>query len=151
MLQAECLKCGHVADQALPVCPKCGAIHAKVHAARAAADQAEAAARSTAAAKESAAAALQARVASERANASILRQHVCTVCHTVSTPGTRTPGSLMIELVLWIFIVPGLIYTLWRHSARGKVCRACGSTNIVPAKTPAGRKLLRDLGMLVDG
>lgn len=49
----------------------------------------------------------------------------------------RTPGSTAIELVLWIcFIVPGLIYSLWRLSARKPACSKCGSTDLVPPDSP---------------
>ncbi|MEA2162162.1 MAG: hypothetical protein QOK37_289 [Thermoanaerobaculia bacterium] len=68
---------------------------------------------------------------------------VCSNCGSVDRIKTDTPGSILIELVLWIaFIIPGLVYSFWRLSARKKVCAACGSANLVPADTPAGRRLI---------
>lgn len=70
---------------------------------------------------------------------------VCTTCghHGPTTQHTR--GTILIELVLWLlFLVPGLIYSLWRLSTRRNVCTACGGATLVPADTPAGRKLLQD-------
>jgi hypothetical protein len=68
---------------------------------------------------------------------------VCTVCHTADHPKTRTKGSFFIEIVLWIcFIIPGVLYSLWRMTTRAKVCRSCGAEAIVPASSPAGRRII---------
>lgn len=68
---------------------------------------------------------------------------ICTVCHTAGNAGKKTPGSILIELVLWcFFIVPGLIYSLWRMASKKAVCRSCGSEAIVPVGSPAGQRLL---------
>jgi hypothetical protein len=68
---------------------------------------------------------------------------VCSNCGSVDDVKSYTPGSILIELVLWIaFIIPGLVYSFWRLSARKEVCAACGSANLVPADTPAGRRLI---------
>ena len=70
---------------------------------------------------------------------------VCTTCGHHASPKAATRGSFLIELVLWLmFLVPGLIYSLWRLSTRQQQCAACGSTALVPPDTPAGRKLLRE-------
>lgn len=69
------------------------------------------------------------------------------VCKSCGNAGSRidTPGSVAVELVLWLcFIVPGLIYSLWRRSAQRDVCDRCGSPDIVPLDTPIGRKLATD-------
>ena len=70
-------------------------------------------------------------------------QHkACKECGTVAEPTVKTPGSIGIELILWLcFFVPGLIYSLWRRSKRHDVCAACGSTRIVPASSPDGAKI----------
>lgn len=74
------------------------------------------------------------------------RQWVCTQCKSIDSAATNTKGSILIEIVLWLcFIVPGLLYSLWRHTAREQVCRACGSTSIVPADSPRGRELTKDV------
>lgn len=67
----------------------------------------------------------------------------CKTCGTVAKPSTETPGSILIELVLWCcFIVPGLVYSLWRHNKRHAACPKCGSADLIPADSPlasAGR------------
>lgn len=66
----------------------------------------------------------------------------CKDCGSIGEPKTVTKGSIWIEVVLWLcFIVPGLIYSIWRHATRHDACRACGSTSIVPLDTPVGREL----------
>ena len=72
---------------------------------------------------------------------------ICATCGTVDEPKKVMKGSFLIELVLWIFlIVPGLLYSLWRLvTPRTKVCRSCGSTNIIPLDSPVGQKLQKEL------
>lgn len=46
------------------------------------------------------------------------------------------------ELFLFLlFIVPGLIYGVWRLTTKRKICPACGSVDLVPVNSPVGRKL----------
>ena len=67
----------------------------------------------------------------------------CLTCHSVGNPKTETRGSILIEIVLWLcFLVPGLVYSLWRLTTRRKVCRQCGSAQLVPVTSPAARKAL---------
>lgn len=55
----------------------------------------------------------------------------CPNCSFEGEAKTKTPGSFLIELVLWLcFLIPGLIYSIWRLSARGKVCPRCEFKNI---------------------
>jgi hypothetical protein len=75
----------------------------------------------------------------------------CNECGSEDTPKTVTPGSFLIEVVLWFFfIVPGLIYSLWRGNARYKCCRQCGSRSVIPPGTPAALARKRELGVSND-
>ena len=57
-------------------------------------------------------------------------------------PKKRVKGSLFTEIVLWcFFLVPGLIYTIWRQSTKAWICRKCGSTEVIPVDSPVGQKL----------
>lgn len=70
---------------------------------------------------------------------------ICSNCGSQGDPKRCTPGSLFIELILWLcFVIPGLIYTIWRVCARHDVCRKCGSRALIPTDSPMGLKLLRD-------
>ena len=69
-------------------------------------------------------------------------RYICTNCGFEDNPVSYTPGSFWIELALWIcFLLPGLIYSDWRLSARKKVCPKCKSPNMIPLDSPMGKKL----------
>lgn len=68
---------------------------------------------------------------------------VCERCGYAGPTRTDTPGSLAIELVLWLcLLVPGLVYSLWRHSARREVCGLCGSAQLLPPESPRARPVV---------
>jgi hypothetical protein len=70
---------------------------------------------------------------------------LCTLCGTTAKPVTRTQGALLIELILWLcMIVPGLIYSIWRHTTRAPVCPKCGSADIIPLDSPRAKKLMTE-------
>lgn len=76
---------------------------------------------------------------------------ICSACGHVGSSKTAVKGNILIEIVLWLFfIIPGLIYSIWRSSSRYKKCVVCGSTNLVPVDTPVGRKMLAEQGKTVE-
>lgn len=79
----------------------------------------------------------------------------CATCGHEGKGKTHTRGSLLIEIVLWLcFLVPGLIYSLWRHASRHKVCASCGAAALVPLSSPvavAARRALQSGGGATDG
>jgi len=67
---------------------------------------------------------------------------ICSTCGTPGKPKKVSRGSLLIEIILWCcFLVPGILYSLWRMGSKQKVCRKCGSPSMVPVNSPVGRKL----------
>ena len=65
----------------------------------------------------------------------------CKECGAITAPATITPGSILIELVLWLcFIIPGLIYSLWRHNKRHDACAKCGSSHLIPPDSPLAKR-----------
>ncbi len=75
-----------------------------------------------------------------------MSQLICVNCGTIGTPKTVTKGSISTEIVLWLFfIVPGVLYSLWRLTTRAKACRSCGAENMVPLNSPMGKKLQHEL------
>lgn len=77
-------------------------------------------------------------------------QYICTVCGFIGKPKKVTRGNFSVEVTLWLFLwwlflLPPLIYSLWRVSNKYNVCPKCNSTVIVPIDTPNGRALLRSL------
>lgn len=71
---------------------------------------------------------------------------ICTQCNMQGRGETVRPGSFIIEVILWLFfIVPGIIYSIWRICAKYKVCKTCGGRTLIPKDSPAGMKLMEDL------
>lgn len=148
----QCPKCGYErqAGETTPdyECPKCGVIYAKyAEAERQRAVQAEQA-KAKAVQDEKNATIAQAKkaAAAQRAAEIPAKTLICTSCGAVGNVKNHTPGSIWIEILLWcFFLVPGLIYTIWRYTQRGRVCAACGDKRLIPVGTPKGRALLAEV------
>ena len=70
---------------------------------------------------------------------------VCTSCGYVGEPKTITKGSIAIEIVLWLcFLVPGLVYSIWRLSSRHDGCPSYGQGTLIPVNSPMAQKFLRE-------
>lgn len=72
-----------------------------------------------------------------------MSEKFCTTCGTVAKPKSVTRGSVWLELVLWLmFIIPGLLYSIWRLTTRHHACRACGAQTLVPVDSPVAKARL---------
>jgi hypothetical protein len=72
------------------------------------------------------------------------RARYCTRCGAVGIPRSLTKGSILIEIALWlVFLIPGIIYSLWRLSTRAPVCPQCCSPEIIPTTSPRAQSLMR--------
>lgn len=75
-----------------------------------------------------------------------MKRKICTECGTAGKPKKTAKGSMLIELVLWLaFIIPGLIYSLWRLTTKTTVCRTCGSVSLIPEDSPRGQRLAAEM------
>jgi hypothetical protein len=74
---------------------------------------------------------------------------ICGQCGHYGYQQTKVKGSFLIEVVLWLcFILPGLIYSIWRAGARVQVCPSCGAENsMVPPESPVGKKLAAEFSI----
>lgn len=80
----------------------------------------------------------------QRAKVDLSNVKICTSCGSMDGTKSHTKGNMAIELVLWcLFIVPGLIYSLWRVGSRSAVCASCGGSQLVKATSPVGADLMR--------
>jgi len=71
---------------------------------------------------------------------------ICKACGYHGEVQRVTKGSFAIELLLWLcFLIPGLLYSLWRLSSRYSGCPKCGSADVIPLDTPLGSKLLAEV------
>ena len=65
---------------------------------------------------------------------------VCKNCGYTSKSRNYTKGSILAELVLWLlFLLPGLVYSIWRLTTKYSGCPKCKSDNIIPVDTPLGQ------------
>lgn len=61
----------------------------------------------------------------------------CKNCGYTGKTESNTPGNMAIEIILWLcFIVPGLIYSIWRLSSKAGKCEKCESKELVPPDSP---------------
>ena len=64
---------------------------------------------------------------------------ICGNCGTVAEPKSITKGSFAVEIILWLcFILPGMLYSVWRLASRHKGCPKCGQNNMIPLDSPRG-------------
>ena len=71
---------------------------------------------------------------------------LCTTCGTLAVSKRYTKGSFGLEVLLWLmFLVPGILYSLWRLASRYEGCPACGSSTLVPPDSPIARKMATEL------
>jgi hypothetical protein len=77
----------------------------------------------------------------------MLARSVCMACGLPGVPEKKTPGSVIIEIILWCcFLVPGLIYSIWRLTSKYERCRGCQGRTMVLASSPNGAALLEKNG-----
>ena len=73
------------------------------------------------------------------------KQLICTDCGSIGKTKKQCKGNLAIEIILWIcYIVPGLIYTIWRQTTYRQVCKVCGSEDVVPVDSPVGIRMQKE-------
>lgn len=70
-------------------------------------------------------------------------QMYCPICGTVGTSKKYTKGTLGLEVLLWLcFLVPGVLYSVWRLTSRYRGCPSCKAPNMIPADSPKAREAL---------
>lgn len=67
---------------------------------------------------------------------------ICTTCGYVRNNEGSIKGNILIELILWcMFLLPGIIYSIYRSSSKQKVCPQCKNPTMIPVTSPIGEKL----------
>jgi hypothetical protein len=70
-------------------------------------------------------------------------EFACTQCGHVGNPKQMMKGNELLERVLWVlFLVPGLVYTVWRRKTQYPVCACCGNLSIISADSPEGQDFI---------
>jgi len=76
----------------------------------------------------------------------MVKKYLCTSCRSIGKVKIITKGSIFIEFFLWCcFILPGLLYSLWRLTARNKYCRCCDSENVIPEDSPRAKMIIEEM------
>ena len=67
--------------------------------------------------------------------------YMCTTCgHETLQPIRKMPGTPWVSLGLLVpFVLPGVIYQIWRIAMRRPVCPRCGSPALIPGDAPLAR------------
>ena len=75
-------------------------------------------------------------------------QFICTTCGYMGKMDKTVKGHFVIEIILWIcWLLPGLIYTIWRLNNKTNICPKCGKDNVVDAESPIGKKLVKEISL----
>lgn len=70
---------------------------------------------------------------------------ICKDCGYTGHTERKTKGSILIEILLWcFFLVPGIIYSLWRLTTKYDACPSCSSASMIPLNSPQGKKLTKE-------
>ena len=71
---------------------------------------------------------------------------VCSACAHVGRPRFQKRGSSSIEILLLLFVLPlGMVYSVWRSRSQYPICPFCRHSNLSPATSPIGKKLISEL------
>lgn len=70
------------------------------------------------------------------------KEMVCTECGYIGNPKKITKGNVLIEIILYLtFIIPGIIYSIWRLSNRVYTCPQCKNESMIPSDSPRGKEI----------
>lgn len=71
---------------------------------------------------------------------------LCIRCHHVGSPVKKLRGSIVIEMVLWLcLLIPGILYSHWRGTGKNKICKACGSDDLIPTASPRAQQIIKSM------
>ncbi len=76
------------------------------------------------------------------------KKYVCMECGCQREPIMAKRGMLIIELLMWLlYILPGVIYSIWRGVRKHEVCPNCGEPSVVLTSSSRAMKMMRLLNM----
>lgn len=71
---------------------------------------------------------------------------VCRACGTVAPAKVVRCGSETFTFILCLlFLLPGIIFYLWRKHTTQRVCSCCGNSGLIPLTSPLGWELGKKL------
>ena len=67
---------------------------------------------------------------------------ICTTCGYVGYSERTIKGNIGVEIFLWsMFLLPGIIYSIYRSSTKMDACPKCKNPTMIPITSPVGEKL----------
>jgi hypothetical protein len=75
----------------------------------------------------------------------------CQNCGDTGRPVTRVKGSFLTEALIWIaglffglivswwFLLPAVLYSVWRLSTKDRVCPTCAAPRMIPLDSPKAK------------
>jgi hypothetical protein len=71
----------------------------------------------------------------------------CPNCGSTGYPEFQVSGSTLAEIVLWlVFLLPGILYSIWRNSTKRWVCPKCWQEGMIPLDSPMAQKAISAKG-----
>ncbi|MEO6421839.1 MAG: hypothetical protein ABIR84_03925 [Candidatus Nitrotoga sp.] len=72
-----------------------------------------------------------------------MSQGLCTSCGYIGETKIISKGSIDTEIILWFcFLIPGVIYSIWRYRSQHEVCPICDHATIIPADSPKAQQII---------
>jgi len=72
------------------------------------------------------------------------KKYVCMECGCQRDPVNAKRGLLIIELLMWLlYILPGVIYSIWRRVRKQQVCPNCGNPSVVLTSSSRAMGVMR--------
>ncbi len=69
---------------------------------------------------------------------------ICADCGSTALPVEAKRGAGWVEVLLWLcYLLPGLIYSIWRRARSRMVCAYCGNPSMVSVHSERARKISR--------
>jgi len=66
-----------------------------------------------------------------------MKKKLCLNCLSIEKPRLITKGDIGTEVVLWLcLILPGVVYSVWRHTSRYYGCSVCQSGRMISLSSP---------------
>jgi len=72
------------------------------------------------------------------------KKYVCMECGCQREPIDAKRGLLVIEIFMWLlYIIPGIIYSIWRRVRKQKVCSKCRTPSVVLTSSSRAMGVMR--------
>lgn len=73
------------------------------------------------------------------------REFACKDCGHIGTPDGygQLRGNFLMSALLWTFVIPGMIYSIWRRCGKG-TCPKCGGTSFASLNSEFGKLALEE-------